>query len=251
MSSPMQFRRALIIRFGGMGDILLATPSVRALSNAFPGIEIDFVVGAGMTDSLAGNPLIRRVLLFDKRGADAYPHRFAPFLWRLSREKYDLVLNLHPSAKTFLMAWATGARTRVTFHKEMGVDPATGRVAHAIDDFSKELRSLGVAEVPDRRMDFVVPDEARTSLNAKLRTMGWREDARLLVINPAASRPINRWPLERFQALAAHFAAVPECQVLVTGAPRSFVTLMDDLDETALAAAVAGVDPRIVDLRAS
>ncbi|MEO7714989.1 MAG: glycosyltransferase family 9 protein [Capsulimonas sp.] len=244
----MQFRRALIIRFGGMGDILLATPCIRALADAFPGIEIDFVVGGGMSESLTGNPLVRRVLVFDKRGVDSRLDHFAPFLWRLSREKYDLVVNLHPSAKSFLMAWATGAKTRVTFSKQMGVDPSTGRVAHAIDDFTKELRALGIAEVPDRHMDFVVPDAARESLSVKLRALGWREDAQLLVINPAASRPINRWPLDRFQALAAHFAAMPNCLVMVTGAPRSFLTVMDGLDEVSLAAAVAGADARIVDL---
>ena len=97
-------------------------------------------------------------------------------------------------------------------------------------------------------MDFIVPDSAHASLTAKLRRLGWREGSRLLVINPAASRPINRWPLERFQALAAHFAGTPGCQVMVTGAPRSFLTVMDGLDEVGLAAAVAAADPRILDL---
>ena len=48
------FQRALFIRFGGLGDILLATPSVRAVHAAFPGIAIDFIVGGGMRDALAG-----------------------------------------------------------------------------------------------------------------------------------------------------------------------------------------------------
>ncbi|BDI33046.1 hypothetical protein CCAX7_50970 [Capsulimonas corticalis] len=206
------------------------------------------MVGGGMAESLTGNPLVRRVLTFDKRGIDSRIDHFAPFLCRLSRENYDLVINLHPSAKSFLMAWATGAKTRVTFHKQMGVDPSTGRVAHAIDDFSKELRAIGILEVLDRRMDFIAPETAYASLEIKLRTMGWREGSKLLVINPSASRPINRWPLERFQALAAHFAQTPNCQVIVTGAPRSFRTVMDALDEVSLAAAVAAVDPRIIDL---
>ena len=74
----MAFRRALFIRFGGLGDILLATPTVRAVAQAFPGIAMDFVVGGGMADALTGHPLLRRVLCFDKRGVDSRLDHFCP-----------------------------------------------------------------------------------------------------------------------------------------------------------------------------
>ena len=79
MTQPHSIKRALFIRFGGMGDILLATPSVRALHSAFPGIVIDFIVGGGMGDALAGHPCVRDVITFDKRGVDSRLDHFAPF----------------------------------------------------------------------------------------------------------------------------------------------------------------------------
>lgn len=243
----MAFRRALFIRFGGLGDILLATPAVRAVAQAFPGIEMDFVVGGGMSEALAGHPLVRRVLCFDKRGSDPRPDHFLPFLWDLHRQRYDLAVNLHPSAKSFLMVRASGARRRLTFHKCMEVNPDTGRVAHAVDDFAKELRPLGVG-VTDRRLDFVVPAAARRSTAEKLAASGVAPGTQVLVINPAASRPLNRWPLERFAEVAAHFAGRPGLTVVVTGAPPAFRTVMDGLDEMALAAEVARADPRILNL---
>jgi ADP-heptose:LPS heptosyltransferase len=249
MQDPSRpYRRALFIRFGGLGDILLATPSVRALARAFPGIEIDFVVGGGMRDALTGNPDVRRIFVFDKRGVDSRLDRFLPFLARMARQKYDLVINLHPSAKSYLMAWASGAKTRVTFRKCMDVRPETGRVAHAVDDFAKELRPLGIEAVPDRRLAFDVPEEARREAASILAARGIAPEDRLLVINPAASRPLNRWPLERFAEVAAQFAARPGVRVALTGAPPAFKTVMDGLDEVALAARVAEADPRIIDL---
>ena len=231
-----------------MGDILLATPTVRALARAFPGLTIDFVVGGGMTDALTGHPRVRRVMTFDKRGDDARLTNFIPFLRGLARERYDLVLNLHPSAKSYLMAFATGARTQITFQKRMEVQPQTGRVAHAVDDFLKELTPLGITGVTDKSLDFVVPPPAQERLEAVLRAENIGDDDRLLVINPAASRPLNRWPLARFAEVAAHFAARPGVKVAVTGAPASFRTVMDGLDEVALARDVAMSDPRIINL---
>ncbi len=241
-------RRALFIRFGGMGDILLATPSLRAVARTFPGIEIDFVVGGGMTAALDGHPLVRRVLTFDKRGVDSRLDHFLPFLFQLSRERYDLVVNLHPSAKSYLMAWASGAKTRLTFVKDMTVRPDTGRITHAVDDFYKELLPLGVGPLLDRSLDFVVPAAARAGAARILEDVGIRQSDKLLVINPAASRPLNRWPLERFREVAAFWAAQPGVAVAVTGAPASFKTVMDGLDEVSLAREVAAGEARIHNL---
>lgn len=246
MTHPKNFQRALFIRFGGMGDILLATPSVRAVSAAFPGIAIDFIVGGGMRDALAGHPCVRNVITFDKRGVDSRLDHFIPFLWRVARARYDLVINLHPSAKSYLMAAASGARTRLTFQKCMAVQPGTGRVAHAVDDFYKELAPLGVPPLTDRSLDFFIPDADRRGVERRLAEAGVSASDRLLVINPAASRPLNRWPLERFRAVAAHWAAEPGVKVAVTGAPASFKTVMDGLDEVSLAREVASADERII-----
>ena len=244
----MTYQRALFIRFGGIGDILLATPSVRALHAAFPGIAIDFVVGGGMADALAGNPLVRRVWTFDKRGVDSRFDHFAAFLVQIARVGYDLTINLHPSAKSYLMVAASRAHTRLTFRKCMEINPMTGTVTHAVDDFAKELLPLGIGPLSDRSLDFAVPDTARTSVAQMLRRLGVQPGERLLVINPAASRPLNRWPLERFREVAGDWAARLDVKVAVTGAPSSFKTVMDGLDEVGLALEVASADPRILNL---
>ena len=247
-SEPQRFKRVLFIRFGGMGDILLATPSVRAVQAAFPGIAIDFVVGGGMTDALSGHAAIRHIWTFDKRGIDSRFDHFLPFLARIARQRYDLVINLHPSAKSYLMAAASGAGTRLTFQKRMEVCADTGRVAHAVDDFAKELQPLGIEPLTDRSLDFAVPSAAHARVAELLNSLGVSAADRLLVINPAASRPLNRWPLERFAEVAAYWAGQPGVKVAVTGAPPAFKTVMDSLDEVSLARQVAAADERILNL---
>lgn len=242
----MSVRKLLVIRFGGMGDIIMATPSLRALAARFPEASIDVIVGGGMTGSLAGHPCVRRVLTFDKRGEDAKPAPFLAFLALLWRERYDLVVNLHPSVKSFLMAAAARPKRLLTFRKR--ILKRDGMAAHAIDDFAKELRPLGVEDLADRSLDFVVPDDAVKSVDRLLEDLGVRPGERLVVINPAASRPINRWPQERFRAVARHFADRPSTRVVVTGGSSQHRSIIDGLDECALAARIADGDRRIVNL---
>jgi len=242
--SSMVYKQALFIRFGGMGDILLATPSLRAVHQAFPGIQIDFIVGGGMTDVLADHPLVRRVITFDKRGVDSRVDHFVPFLYGLSRTKYDVVVNLHPSAKSVLMTAASRAKTTVSFNKDVTIDPATGSVTHAIDDFAKQLTALGIGGIQDRYLDFYVDPAAKKRVVGLVDARG----RRVLVINAAASRPINRWPTDRFKALACHFAEQEDVLVVLTGAPRSFHTVFDDIDEISLASEITAVHPNILNL---
>jgi ADP-heptose:LPS heptosyltransferase len=241
----MTFRRALFIRFGGFGDILLTTPAVRAVHRAFPGIEIDYIVGANMAESLEGHPLVRRIITFDKCGDDARPTRFLAFLRGLAERGYDLVVNLHPSAKSYAMRLATGAATAVTFRKCMDVNPETGRVAHAVDDFLKELTQLGAVSDGNHGLDFPIPESAYASMDRILREERIDGDTLLLVINPAASRPINRWPSERFAAIAARFAEQRNVAVCVTGASASFRTYQGGEPDEVVAARIAAADPRI------
>lgn len=218
--ASVAIRRVCFVRLGGMGDILLATPAVRAVSQQFGTTEIDFIVGRGMKDALTGIPYVRRVIEFDKGGEDARLSHFLPFLRGLRRENYDLFVNFHPSVKTVAMALASGAPRVITFKKDRRRQPDTGRVRHAVDDFTKELKPLGILNVPDRRMDFHIPAGAQEKITALLDSENIRPGDRLLVVNPAATRDINRWPPEKFVAFLDAFAeAMPGVRVALSGGP--------------------------------
>ncbi|HEY3332348.1 MAG TPA: glycosyltransferase family 9 protein [Capsulimonadaceae bacterium] len=211
------YRKALIVRFGGLGDILLSTPTVRAIAQEFPGIEIDYIVGKGLTPVLSGIPYIRRIIEFDKNGADSSPHAIASFLSRLASEGYDLFVNLHPSVKTALFGLASGARKHVWFVKDRRRNALTGKVPHAIDDFAKELSHLGIDDIDSHAMDFVVPAADVAQAREILASTGVAETDKLLVMNPAATRYVNRWAPERFADLCDRYVGIDGVKVVVTG----------------------------------
>lgn len=219
------YKRALVIRLGGLGDILLATPTIRALSEAFAGIEIDVVVGDGLSEVLSGLPYINKVIEFKKQGRDAHPQEFMAFLRMVRGSRYDLFINLHPSAKTVLIGQATGAATRISFSKDRRRQKETGRVRHAIHDFYKELAVLGISGTLDRAMDFHIPRCSAERVDALLDEQGIGGEDLLVVVNPAATRLVNRWPVDRFAAVCDRLARQEGLRVAVTGAPADRATV--------------------------
>ncbi|MBB6051591.1 glycosyltransferase family 9 protein [Armatimonas rosea] len=203
--------RVCVVRLGGMGDILLATPTLRALAAHFPGSTIDFVVGPGMEAAVTGLPYAGRILAFDRK--KHWGKGLPGFVKTLRADgRYDLFLNFQPSLKTLTLMALSQPQQTIVFKKDRRKQAATGRVRHAIDDFAKELVPLGIT-VTDRQLDFFVPEAARESLAAKLDL-----SVPYIAINPAGTRDINRWPPERFAELIERLVGAGR-RVLLLGGP--------------------------------
>ncbi|MBA0915394.1 MAG: hypothetical protein H0Z54_06480, partial [Nitrospira sp.] len=56
----------LIIKLRYIGDVLLATPTLRALKAARPDVRITMMVNRGTEGVLSGNPDIDEILVLDK-----------------------------------------------------------------------------------------------------------------------------------------------------------------------------------------
>ena len=58
-------RGILVVKLDHLGDVVLATPALRALREAQPGVPIEAIVRPGSEPLLEGSPLVDRVLLYD------------------------------------------------------------------------------------------------------------------------------------------------------------------------------------------
>ena len=98
--------RILVIVTRRIGDVLLATPLIRSLKQAWPQSRIEALVFEGTQGVLAGNPDVAAVHTIAER--PGLPQHLA-LLARLFR-KYDLALSLVPSDRPTLYAWIAGRR---------------------------------------------------------------------------------------------------------------------------------------------
>ena len=141
-------RRIALVQLGFLGDVVLATPTARALRRRFPDAELTWIVGPRAADVLDGNPDLDAVLVAD--------HLFA---LRKALRDVDLVVDLERSP--VVSAASLGVPTRVGRSVGGWRDRALTAVAPAQRAYSAHfrasiLRLLGIREVD---LDLVVAAE--------------------------------------------------------------------------------------------
>lgn len=230
--------RVLIVALSGIGNLLMASPLFRALTDANPTAELDVLVAPrGTAAVLEANPRIRRIL----RGSPWPSLPGAVTLSRLLRRgRYDVGLITHPGQ----LVWSAsllalgGVRRRIghryswQFLRESGafftdpIDllphaglPLADRSAHDVAQNLNLLRPLGISVEPATAVyDFpLAPDDRRHADDwlAAQQLAG----ATLIGCHPGAHRDLayKRWPTDRWAALGDRLAVQFRATLLVFG----------------------------------
>jgi heptosyltransferase-2 len=203
-------RRIVIVRqHNQMGDMLCATPGVRAIRRAFPAARI-LLVTAPINDGVVrGNPDIDEVLLFDKVAVRSSLAALRAFLRELRDFGADLAFVLNTvsfSGTSAALAHLSGARfvvggdstpfgwsfSRWLYSLEMPTEPDV--VGHAIDHGLRPLEAIGI-EAADRLPVMVPGPEADAEAERFLEGIG---PAPWAAVHPGAGKVENQWPAEFF-----------------------------------------------------
>ena len=196
MSDP---RRVLVVRLSALGDVLLATPAVRALARHFPAARIDWLVEESYLPLLEHSPHARPVA-YRKRGAHAGVRGLLSLRRALAAEGYDLVVDLQDKPKTRLFHGL--GSSCVAFHKRTAGQALLSLVgqerpltrAHAVDLYLEPLEPLGV--VADGRAIELHLSELMRARAAAVVPAG-----RTAGIAPGARWQTKRWPASRVAEL--------------------------------------------------
>ncbi|MBS1516681.1 MAG: glycosyltransferase family 9 protein [Bacteroidetes bacterium] len=106
-----KINKILVIKFGGIGDILLTTPVLPNLKEFFPEAEINFLTVRHSRDILIDNPYITRAFTYD-----ASEDKSWCLIKNIRKQKYDLVIDLFGNPRTALITFLSGARYRFGFN---------------------------------------------------------------------------------------------------------------------------------------
>ena len=141
-------RNVLIIKLRYIGDVLLATPTVRAIKAARPDVRVTMMVNRGTEGLLSGNQDLDEIMVLDKGSLTAQ--------WRLivelRRRRFDTVIDLTDGDRSAFLSWISGAPVRIGFNDEhrwrgrcytQVVLPGPG-VQHRIDRDVAALKPLGL-----------------------------------------------------------------------------------------------------------
>ena len=227
----LQQPRILIWKLSALGDVILSTPTLRAIRRQFPSGRITLAVGRSAYEAIAHCPYLDDIIIFNPRRASWGPPRLLGFAARLRRERFDLSLDLQNSRTTHLLAWLSGIPVRVGYRRKFGWLLNRGvrlpRVVLApIAHQHYLLRLAGFT--PDGEALELWPDpqaeQGAAQLLSGVPRMGGAsggEGRQLVGIHPGGSGrwQTKRWDVDRWAKLCDALAE-RNVQVVVTGGPE-------------------------------
>ena len=203
--------RILIIRRDNIGDLACTTPLIAALRMRLPRAWLGALVTTYNAEVLARNPALDEIFIYEKlkhRSAGLFSHLRTRLgqLSRLRRQQLDCVLVPAPSPQSLKLAQGLKPGQVIAA-------PTTFPAAmHEVERVFALGKSLGVAGTPGSLN--IYPDaQARTDLVQRIGTDPF------VAIHISARRPAQRWPLERYAALAARLSG--RGKVMLLWAPGS------------------------------
>ena len=243
---PRRVRRILVVKFLGMGSVLLATPLLRQLKAAYPGARITFLTFEANAELVRRLECVDEVCVVPRSGLGTLLACVPALVLRLRAARYDLALDLEfYSRLSNLLSWASGAGRRVGFFVRarwrgslltdaVYFNPTLpyGRAVLAL------LHPLGIE--PGPATSLLAPrvgiDEGAAA-RARLETLGVPGQGALVVVNVNASDLCDerRWPGERYARLVERFEAeiAPVERFIFIGAPSEAAVVRGVLDQVA------------------
>ncbi len=235
-------QRIALVKFWGMGSIVLLTPAIALLREKYPHAAITFVTQAANRDVIALLTGVDELLTLDVgQGPARFLASLAGLVRDVRRRRFDLWIDAEFLTRfSALLTGVSGARVaagfqvpevfRGRFHHVQA--PFNGHW-HMIDNFC-QLASGDLAPAGSPRpLEQLVPQaQAQASLGDKLAARGLALGEPYLVLNPNAGELAleRRWSVERFAALADDLAAVFPGKLVTVGAPaeKAYVRRMLD-----------------------
>lgn len=114
---PDRIRNILVMKYLGMGSILLATPMLRELRKAHPECRIVFLTFAGNARLAERLGVIDEVRSLRTSSFRAFSRDVLTVLARLRRERFDLALDLEFFARfSTMVSYLSGAPLRIGYY---------------------------------------------------------------------------------------------------------------------------------------
>jgi ADP-heptose:LPS heptosyltransferase len=237
-------KKVLVMKLRALGDTVLLTAPLAELRRAWPRAEIHVAVTSTWAPLLEHHPAIDKIWRYDRfEDRAARAKAVMRLAFKLRREHFDCVVNLHASPSSATISFATGApRRSIHFHghkdrnRHSTVTIADkGIVKPIIERDMDAVRALDISVPTGRLPRLYVLEQERKNARERLLIASPRP---LLMIGLGASRPAKAWPLERFAELAVDWAMSPEAgsslaiagpaeESLVTGFLKSVDTLLE------------------------
>ncbi len=231
-----EVRKILIVQLAGIGDLVMATPTLKALRTRFKDAYIGLLVVSRSAQLMEGCSYIDDLFVLDirdtslrslfKKGAFL---KVYTTIKELRQKKFDMLINLEHinswtgSFKMAILFCLIGSKYKVGrdtdkkgFFLNFKIRENSQELKHAVEANLDVARALG-ASIENIELEGPVFDEDRKFISDFFDQHSVSDKDTLVGLNPGAFRPYGRWFKERWAQLADWL--IEECgyKVIITG----------------------------------
>ncbi|MBI1832347.1 MAG: lipopolysaccharide heptosyltransferase II [Planctomycetes bacterium] len=213
-----------------VGDVVMATPAIRALRQHFAAARLLAVCRPYVTGVLESAPWFDDQLFLDRQGA--WGQRWPAAAWKLRGEKIDLAILFPNSFRSALTAWLGGCKRIVGFHRDWRGWMLTDRLESirdergdftptpVIDDYNRLAEAAG-CPAPGHRMELFTTASDESAADAVYAKHRIGSSDEVICLNPGAAFGAAKfWPIDSFAELAQILVEQRGAKVLVLCGPN-------------------------------
>lgn len=199
--------KILLIKLRALGDVILSTPVVWNLRQAFPQAQIAFLTEEAGAEVLKNDPVLNEVVVYPRQAMESKRrvHRIGEereFLSRLKVRKYNWVIDLFGNPRSAWLTYLSGARKRVGFAYHFrkwayNVKVPPKNPQYVVEFNLDALRALGVPVV-DSRLKVYPSDEDRAFAEQYWKSERFEERKLVVGLFPGGGWESKRWGLKGF-----------------------------------------------------
>jgi len=201
------FKNILLIQLGDIGDVVLTTPTIRAVKETYPEARVSILVAKPFGSLLVSDPNLFEVVETSKlRGAFfSRLRKYIAFAGRLRQSRYDLVIDLRTGDHGAIISLMTRAPVRVASpgNNQFWRKLAFTKILHNIksapppahpgaDQSLRVVREIGIS-TKDTLPKLCVSNSDRKRSCDLLLGYGLKSESRWITINPYSRWKYKEW----------------------------------------------------------
>ncbi len=215
--------KILLVRTDRIGDVVLTTPAIRALRKHFPASYLAMMVQPYTAGLIKNNPYLNEVIIYDKKGKHKSILSSLKFAGELARKKFDLVFIFHPTNRVNIITFLAGIPERIGYNRKFGFlltrkikDEKYKGEKHEIE-YNLEVIKARRVDASDKEPEIFLSDEDKRYAEIFLKENQLNGNVPLVVLQPGASCPSRRWPVENFAEVGMKLKEVCPINFMIIG----------------------------------
>lgn len=220
-------KKILVIQKKKIGDVLVSTVIFEAIKEKYPKWELHYLIYPNAIDVVTNNPYIDKIIILENKVRKS-KIEFIKFIFKIKKEKYDIVIDAYGKPNSVLIGWFSGAKKSITFYKNYAkwlysdtiyrTEKSFSTATRAIEHRMQLLEPLDIKFKPIAPKIFLTDTEINKAKN-DLTLANIDINKPIIMISAVGSNTVKTYPTDYFAEVLNEICEKRDVQLLFNYLP--------------------------------